>query len=60
MQVVVCAEQEGLQYSRLLDESIQLIASNKLEIAEQLVDLSRLHGGRKSDTWHVLSVLKQQ
>ena len=61
-QVVVCAEQEGLQYSRLLDESIQLIASNKLEIAEQrLVDLVQdSHGGRKPDTWHVLSVLKQQ
>ena len=61
-QVVVCAEQQGLQYSRLLDESIQLIASNKLEDAEQrLVDLAQdSHGGRKSDTWHVLSVLKLQ
>ena len=61
-QVVVFAEQQESPYGRLLGESIQLINSKRLEAAEQkLVDLAQnSFGGRKSDTWHVLSVLKLQ
>lgn len=61
-QVVVFAEQQELQYDRLLKESIELVTTRQFDAAEQkLVGLAQdSHGGGKSDTWHVLSVLKLQ